>query len=261
MYKVSQLVVYPIKSLGGVSVKTAKALTEGFEHDRRWMLIDENGKFMSQRENAKMALFQTQISEKGISVTIGSDTIAVPYATHEDPALKVSVWNSKLKAQEVKQSISEWFSDQLKMNIKLVAMTSVSSRYKRLFKPPFKTHVSFADGYPYLILGEKSLENLNDKLDTPVKIDRFRANIIVSSQEPHEEDDWEEIEVGTAQMKVIKPCARCNVVTINQKTAEAGKEPLKTLSTYRKNKNKIYFGANVIVLKEGKISVGDRINF
>lgn len=253
--------VYPVKSLGGICIESAKAFTEGFEHDRRWMLVNENGKFMSQRENAIMALFKTKLSHSGVEVNYHNSTIEIPFEKNNEDVLKVSVWESKLKAPEVDKEISQWFSEHLKMNVRLVTMSDISSRYKRLFKAPFKTYVSFADGYPYLILGQKSLETLNEKLESPVDIDRFRANIIVSTHEAHEEDKWNEFDVGSTKMSVIKPCARCAVVTIDQSSAQKGKEPLKTLSTYRQKRNKIYFGANAILLKQGEIAVGDTINF
>jgi len=261
MHVVKEIIVYPVKGLKGISLASAQALTEGFEHDRRWMLINADGKFLSQREHAIMALFNTQLQDEGVLVSYKDKSTLIPFGQHLDEHIKVTVWNSKFKAQEVDKTISSWFSDQLQMEVQLVTMTEISKRYKRLFTKPFSTHVSFADGYPYLILGEESLEFLNEKLESKVAMDRFRANIIVSSDKAHEEDDWEEFTLSDTRLKVIKPCARCQVVTIDQQTAEVGLEPLKTLSTYRKKANKIYFGANVIVLEEGTISVGDKLIF
>jgi len=261
MYLVKEIIIYPVKGLGGISLPSAQTLTEGFEHDRRWMIINDDGKFMSQREHASMALFQASIKDKGVLISYKEKEILIPFNEYLEEPIKVSVWNSSFKANEVSKEISQWFRDQLQMEVRLVAMTEISKRYKRLFTKPFSTHVSFADGYPYLVLGDKSLDYLNEKLDTPVTMDRFRANIIVSTQSPHEEDEWEQFNLPNTQMKVIKPCARCQVVTINQKTSEIGVEPLKTLSSYRKKQNKIYFGANAIVLEKGTIRVGDKISF
>jgi uncharacterized protein YcbX len=145
------------------------------------------------------------------------------------------------------------------MKVRLVKMTDISKRPKRLFVPPYKTTLSFADGYPYLILGEESMNQLNAKLEQPVRADRFRANIIVSSSIAHEEDEWKGLNAGNAQLQVIKPCARCVMITVNQQTGETGKEPLKTLAGYRQKRNKIYFGANAICTEDGIISVGDRL--
>jgi uncharacterized protein YcbX len=140
-------------------------------------------------------------------------------------------------------------------------MTDISDRIKAFKIPPFKTKVSLADGYPYLILGEKSMNELNERMEEKLNIDRFRPNIIVSTDVAHEEDAWNNFKLGDAELKIIKPCARCIIPTIDQKSAEQGKEPLKTLATYRKKDNQIFFGANAIVTVQGKISVGNEINF
>lgn len=258
--KISGLYIYPIKSLGAISISESKALTEGFEHDRRWMLVDNEGNFLTQREHAKMALFGCDLKNDKLEVSIGHDTQVIGLEANPELSRPVKVWSSKLKACEVDSNISEWFSDHLDMHATLVKMTSISKRPKRLFTPPYKTTLSFADGYPYLIMGEESMNALNSKLESALPLDRFRANIIVETKVAHEEDEWKsEFDLGTAKMKVIKPCARCVVTTIDQQTGSKGKEPLKTLSTYRKWRNKIWFGANAICLKEGMVKVGDEI--
>jgi len=259
--KVSGLYIYPIKSLGGISVTSAKTLTEGLEYDRRWMLVDADGRFFTQREHPHLALFGTKLHKDQLQITYQGDELTIPLAQHDDTDLRVSVWSSKLKASQVSADASSWFSDHLDAEVKLVRMTTDSKRPKRLFTEPYKTQVSLADGYPYLILGTASMNELNNKLSSPLSMDRFRANIIVDTSEPHEEDTWkEEFTLGETTMKVIKPCARCVMTTIDQKTAAQGKEPLKTLATYRKKRNKIWFGANAICLKEGEISVGDSLS-
>jgi uncharacterized protein YcbX len=169
------------------------------------------------------------------------------------------VFEHNLKTQEVSSEINKWFSNQLEKKVQLVTMTDISERVKSFKKPPYKTFVSLADGYPYLILGTASVDNLNSKLDQPIKYDRFRTNIYLETTEAHSEDDLESIQIGGAQFKVVKACARCNVTTINQQTSETGKEPLKTLATYRKIEYKIFFGANMILEKSGLVSVGDSV--
>jgi len=258
--KVSALYIYPIKSLGGIAVTEAKALTEGFEYDRRWMLVNEQGGFLTQREHAQMALFDCKLNAETLTVTYKGDQMHIPLKAQSAAEKRVKVWSSKLKAQEVSAELTEWFSDHLGMHASLVKMTSISKRPKRLFAPPYKTTLSFADGYPYLILGTASMETLNNRLEQPLPIDRFRANIIVETKVAHEEDKWkQDFDLGTAKMKVIKPCARCVVTTIDQQTGNKGKEPLKTLASYRQWRNKIWFGANAIILNEGIINVGDKI--
>ena len=252
--------IYPIKSLGGIALDQAEVKKEGFELDRRWMLVDADGNFLTQREDHRLALFQCRLDSGAIIVNYAQDEIDIPTEGLTDKVLKVKVWSSRLKAQEVDPQINLWFSERLNKECFLVRMSELSFRYKRLYQPPFKTSLSFADGYPYLILGEGSMTELNNRLEKPLLIDRFRSNIVFASNEAHIEDDWSEIAIGTAKLKVIKPCARCVVTTIDQQLGTKGKEPLKTLAGYRMKNNKIYFGANVIMMEEGRVSVGDKIN-
>lgn len=247
--------------MGGIDIECCMALPDGFENDRRWMLVDEEGKFMSQREDARMALFQQKITDDTLSIHFGDDEIEIPLSTASENIKRVSVWSSKLKAPELSPEISQWFSERLDKECHLVKKTDISKRTKRLFVPPYKSTLSFADGYPYLILGTASMDELNNRLDNPLHINRFRANIIVNTNEAHEEDEWKtSIKIGGAILQGIKPCARCSVTTIDQSSGKQGKEPLKTLAVYRQRRNKIYFGQNAILTQKGKISVGDKIS-
>lgn len=261
MYELKEINIYPIKSLGGFTIDNILALKEGLQYDRRWMLVDQDGKFMSQRENAQLALFECSLSKSEINVSYQSDSIAIPLNQNEDNLEKVSVWDSEFHAQTIGNVYNKWFSDRLNKVVKLVKMTAKSKRVKKFSKAPFSSEVSMADGYPFLILGEESLRHLNSKLEKEVDSNRFRANFIVSSQIAHEEDLWQKIRIGSAEFLNIKPCARCIMITINQHNANKGAEPLKTLSSYRKQQNKIYFGSNMILIKEGQISIGDKLQF
>jgi len=256
-YQLTGLFIYPIKSLGGIEVESAEILEEGFKYDRRWMLVDEKGKFLSQRQLPKMSLFKCSFSGLRILVEYQGDSIQIPFDQHSFNVLEVEVWGSKLKANEVDNEISNWFSKRLDVSCSLVTMTDVSSRMKEFVKPPFTSRVSMADGYPYLILGTASVQELNTRLLTPLPIDRFRANIIIETNKAHAEDEWEDAMIGDCVLKIIKPCARCIITTIDQQTSSKGVEPLKTLASYRKINNKIYFGANAIALNNGIINKGD----
>jgi len=262
IHSISQLFIYPIKSLGGISVQETRAMDRGFEHDRRWMLIDDEGTFLTQRENAQLALFSCMIKGEQLIVSYGEEEKAIDLNVHLQDKIEVEIWSDQLIAYEVDKQISEWFSDHLGISVRLVKMTDASTRVKNLNVTPDKTEVSFADGYPYLILGDASMQKLNSRLDRSLPEDRFRANILVSTKDAHEEDAWlDPFAIGQAQMKVIKPCARCVVTTIDQQTGEKGKEPLKSLASYRQWDNKIWFGANAICMEEGMVRVGDTITF
>jgi len=257
---VTSLFTYPIKGMGGISLKRSEVLKQGLLHDRQWMLVNNQGEFISQREYPILALMKCQLQEQQLVVRHNENEISLGLSENVEKIHRVKVWSSKLNAHEVNPNISNWFSTLLNEKVTLVKMTSVSNRPKRLYTSPYKTKLGFSDGYPILILSEESMSQLNEKLDTNLDIDRFRANIIVSGVEPHEEDNWKkEFTIGSTCLKVIKPCARCMVTTIDQQTGIKGKEPLATLATYRRWRKKIWFGANAITIDKGDINVGDKV--
>lgn len=255
--KIKQLVIYPIKGMGGIEVKSALALERGFEHDRRYMLVDKDGVFLSQRGIKEMALFRCIIDGSTLDINYNNESLKLDLTQEEGISLDTQVWNHQVNAIEVSAIAHEWFSDLLKRDCRLVKMNKESYRNKSLIKAPRKTQLSFADGYPYLVLGTASLDHLNTKLETPVPMDRFRANIVVESRYEHQEDDVDKFTMSGLNFRMIKPCARCQVITIDQQKALASKEPLKTLANYRKKANKIYFGMNAVCLEEGIVKVGD----
>lgn len=259
MNTVEKIIIYPIKSLGGINVNSANATACGFENDRRWMLVDERGSFQTQREIPKLSLFKTTFLKQGVLVKHNNTEIVIPYSLHNHLIRKVNVFEHKFQAQEVNAEINNWFSNQLNKQVQLVKMTSITKRVKKFLKPPFTTPLSLADGYPFLVLGSSSMECLNEKLEQPISHDRFRCNIYINTNSPHCEDEWNKIQIGSAIFKNIKPCARCMIPSINQQTGKLGKEPLKTLSQYRKVGNKINFGSNMILTEPGFISIGDTI--
>jgi len=153
-----------------------------------------------------------------------------------------------------------WFEKQLGIPCKLMVMPNKETRLKTFNKPPYKTYLSFADGYPVNTLGTKSIALLNQKLKKPIKANRFRSNLIIETNTPHEEDNWVDFKVGNqAKFRNIKPCVRCEVITIDQDLAVKGKEPLTTLATYRKYDQGVCFSSNAITLEIGEIKIGDFI--
>ncbi|HOX81703.1 MAG TPA: MOSC domain-containing protein [Chryseolinea sp.] len=258
--KLSEIWVYPIKSLGGISLQESRVLEKGLQHDRRWMLVDETGKFMTQRDHPQMALFKLSIYPEKLKITYGDQSIDLSFAhpTTMD-LLKVTIWDDSVLACEVSASHSEWFSTLLNIKCKLVLFPEGNSRP---VDPRYKVNdeqVSLADGYPFLIIGQRSLDNLNEKLEDTLPMNRFRPNIVFTGGEPHEEDTWRNFTIGSNRFVGVKPCARCAVPTINQDTAEKGIEPSKTLATYRRQENKILFGQNLVALDHDHIRVGDVI--
>jgi len=264
MLKLSEIYVYPIKSLGGIHLNIANITTRGLENDRRFMLVDENGRFLSQREHPQLAIFQTEIKENFLLITnkkTGQNLTINLSPNTQTTDILVTVWDDETSAIEVSNAASKWFTQALGIPTRLVYMPEESQRkIEAQYSLTGEEITSFSDGYPILIIGQSSLNNLNNRLENPVNINRFRPNFVFTDGEPFEEDAWHEFTVGDVRFFGVKPCARCIVTTIDQETGEKkGKEPLLTLNKYRKAGNKILFGQNVLISQLGTVSVGDDV--
>lgn len=256
----SEIWIYPIKSLGGIRLDSAKVLPKGLQYDRRFMLIDEGGLFMTQRVYPQMALFKTTISGSTLTITHQGHTLPIPLVpTTIQLPRPVQIWNDLVMANEVDPVYSAWFSQRLGIPCRLVFFPEGSPR---AVDPRYKVndeHVGLADAYPFLIIGQASLDDLNNRLDTPLPMNRFRPNLVFTGGQPYEEESWRNFTIGTNRFVGVKPCARCVLTTVDQQTAQKGKEPLKTLATYRNFNNKIIFGQNAVALDHNQVTVGDTV--
>jgi hypothetical protein len=257
----SAIYVYPIKSLAGIQLDSAAVEARGLTHDRRWMLVDEHNQFLSQRTYVQMALLQTQIGEAGLQVSApGKGTLVVPYEPQTVERLQVTVWDDTCTAIAVSQEADRWFSAAIGLPCRLVYMPEETIRLVDDRYAIADDFVSFADGYPFLVIGQASLDDLNARLETPVPMNRFRPNFVVSGSVPFAEDSWGHFRIGESYFHGVKPCARCVMTTVDQQTAKKGAEPLRTLATYRAANNKIYFGQNLLYGNRGaKVTVGDTV--
>ena len=261
MYSISQLFIYPIKGLGGISVQSARALEAGFEHDRRYMIINDENVFISQRQLPEMALFLTKIDDQQLILTYNDHQISFDFGDTYGESFAASIWNDTAHVIEVRRELNDWFSECMQMKVKLVKMVNENSRIHYSSKIDRNIHVNLADGYPYLLVGTSSVSEIDERMNIPIKMSRFRPNIVVDTQTPHEEDQWQEIHFNETIFSGVKPCGRCNVVTINQETSEINKDVLKTLSEYRKTGNAVNFGSNLICTQQGIVKVGEMIVF
>lgn len=257
----SEIWIYPIKSLGGIRLKSAKVLEKGLQYDRRWMLTDEQGVFMTQRVNPKMALFKVSLDEIGgqLRVAFNQDQLFIPLSYASAITVVAKIWENVVEVVEVSEECSQWFSEHLGLKCRLV---SFPEENPRPVDPLFKLddeQVSLADGYPFLIIGEQSLADLNTRLAQPVPMNRFRPNFVFSGGTPYEEDTWKNFTIGSNRFAGVKQCGRCILTTVNQETAERGSEPLATLSAYRKQDNKVNFGQNLVAIDHNEIVEGDEI--
>jgi uncharacterized protein YcbX len=261
IYSVKEIYIYPIKSLAGISCQQGFAEEMGFENDRRWMLIDAENQLITQREYPVMSQFYPQISDGKISITFEDHKHEFFVNEHLNHTIDVNVWEDQSEVVEVNKTTSKWFSEHLGFECKLVKIIKNGDRKHESSRLKETFNVSLADGYPYLLIGTKSVGFLNEKLADKITVLRFRPNIVISSQNAHEEDDFDTFKIGEVQFKNIKPCGRCIMVNNDPQKGIVKKEPLKTLSKYRKVENSVLFGTNIVSLNSGLIKVGDEIVF
>ena len=280
---ISALNVYPVKGLKGIPLNQARCTDRGIEHDRRWMLVDREGMFYTQREHPRMATVWTEIDGDALSLAApDAGEVRVPLRPEGGDKLRVHVWNSTCDAITVSREADEMLSSYLGFGCRLVFMPDDSTRYSN---PQFggEGHrVGFADGYAYLLTNEASLADLNAKLlakeHPAVPMNRFRPNIVVAGASAFAEDDWRDLRFAPLGpldsrlrgndkgdgndtiLRAAKPCGRCQVTTTDQTTGDVrGPEPLATLATYRDSDFGIRFGMNLVTIREGTIRVGDTV--
>ena len=271
---ISELYIYPIKSLGGISLSSVVVEPRGFRHDRRFMLVsppqhDEPWEFMTQRTNHPMALIDVAIADETLRVWHRhrpDDVLKLPVTVPESSeavlagqeTILVTIWDSEgVPALTVSSEADEWFTRVLEKPCRLVFMPETTHRdIDPAYARDPNDAVSFADGYPYLLIGQASLDYLNQRASEPMTMLRFRPNIVVRDSDPYDEDSWQQFRMGGMDFYGVKPCARCVLTTINPETAQVGKEPLRTLATYRQWKHKILFGQNVLAQSTGASPLG-----
>ncbi|WP_326402919.1 MOSC domain-containing protein [Flavobacterium sp.] len=266
MLELSEIWVYPVKSLGGISMQEALVTDRGLELDRRWLLVDDSGRFLSQREHPELALFRPEIVEGFLRIThrVNLESIDIelrPVFLDVNSKIKVTVWDDTIDAFEVSSTITDWFTKLLGFSVRLVYMPDESVRkLDQDYAITGDEINSFSDAYPFLIIGQASLDDLNGRLEVRVPMNRFRPNFVFTNGDAFEEDNWRDFKIGNVSFVGVKPCDRCVMTTVDQeKGVVSGKDPLKTLAKYRNFGNKVLFGQNLIGLGLGKVKVGDSV--
>ncbi|MDZ4834040.1 MAG: MOSC domain-containing protein [Candidatus Melainabacteria bacterium] len=280
---VTALHYYPIKSCAGIAINSAEIGARGIKDDRGWLVVDAKNRFVTQREIPKMALIKGTVQENGLARMIkleapGLPPLLVPEAIASNPSNELAdrsvvVWDDTCNAIDQGDEAANWLTRYLgKASLRLVRMEQDNIRpVKSERDDATESRVAFQDGYPFLILTSASLDELNRRLEQstqtegqflelPLPMDRFRPNIVIEGAEPFAEDDWKEIRIGDVVFELDSGCPRCTITTVNQKTADRGIEPLKTLAKFRKTEdNKVMFGQNAIHRNSGAIKVGDEV--
>jgi hypothetical protein len=256
----SQIHIYPVKSLGGISLESAQVTPRGLLYDRRWMLVDEAGVFVTQREVPQLATIRASLAQDTLTLSCGGATMQVPLH-NQGEKVPVRVWRDTVLAVEVGELADVWLSELVDAAVKLVWMPEETHRaVNEKYGAPGDI-VSFADGFPFLLFGQASLDDLNNRLDEPIPANRFRPNFVIEGSNPYEEDSWTRFQIGEVEFERAKECVRCVVTTTDQETGERrGPEPLRTLAQYRKNEEGgVFFAQNLIARSTGVVRVGDEL--
>jgi len=262
MPRLARLFVYPIKSCGGIEVDRALLTPRGLAGDRRYMLIDARGRFLTQRRHPGMALIETAFVDDG-SFEVrapGQEPLRLP-AGFEGPGFatcEVRIWSDTVEATLADAETNLWFSAAMGFACGLVYQAEHQHRPVPNEAAGFEDEVGFADGAPVLLISQASLDELNGRLERPVGIERFRPNLVVTADAAHAEDGWRSIAIGTARLDVAWPCSRCVLPTVDPSTGEPDPdgEPLRTLQRYRRRERSVHFGQNLIPRAGGRLDVG-----
>jgi uncharacterized protein YcbX len=258
--RISGLFVYPVKSCRGIALEQSDVAATGLVDDRLWLVVDRHGVFMTQRDWPALTRVVATVLAGRLRLTAdGMPPLEVAQPDAASLRRTVTIWRDRCEAVTAGPRAAAWFSELLGTPCQLVRMPDSTHRQV----DPAWAHegdlVSFADGFPVLLISTASLSELNRRLDRPLPMDRFRPNVVVEGCVPHAEDGWRRISAGGVSFRVVKPCARCVITTIDQITGERGREPMRTLAGYRRFGNEVLFGQNLIPDGSGSIRVGDEV--
>jgi uncharacterized protein len=254
----TSLHVYPLKSARGLSPAEWQAGERGFDGDRRFMVVGPEGHFWSQRTVPRLALIDALPEGDRLRLSAPGLSLEVPLRPEGGEPRRVEVWGDEMDAWSLGVEPAHALAEFLGGACELVYLPDESRRQVDLEYAPPGLNVGFADGFPYLLTTTASLAELA-RLGGDVPMDRFRPNLVIDGAAPFEEDGWHELTVGEVRFRVVKPCARCPIPNIDQKTGERGLEPTRTLAQHRKRDGKVYFGQNLIALTRGRLRVGDPV--
>ncbi len=257
---VTDLFIYPIKSCGGIRLERADVGSGGFEGDRRWMIVDDAGHFVTQRTLPSLCRLLVSRSDGGFRVrTDGQPSHELPFGIEQGSPTRVVVWNDTVDALE-HAPLSRWLSETLGGNYRGVFIPSGALRRVSPKRARPEDRVGFADAYPFLLASRESLAEVVRRAGCDLQMERFRPNIVVSGcARHHDEDNWHTLRIGGVPFRMAKLCDRCTVTTVDPQTGDRGKEPLRTLSTYRRWDGKVWFGVNLIHDDGGSVCVGDSV--
>ncbi|HEB54754.1 MAG TPA: MOSC domain-containing protein [Gammaproteobacteria bacterium] len=254
--KVSELAIYPVKSLAQCGLDRLRVERFGFAFDRRWMVVDEDGHMITQRKKARMCLIQPELIENGLRLQASDMPDLYVSCVADSPRRLVTVWEDRCTALDCGDEAGAWLSQFLGITCRLVFFPDDEVRQVDPAYAQPGDRTAFSDGFPILLISQASLDDLNRRLAKPVAMRRFRPNLVVSGCAPFAEDNWKQIRIGGILFRIVKPCSRCVIPNIDPATAEKSAEPTRTLSRFRLREKKIFFGQNVIAESQGELECG-----
>jgi MOSC domain-containing protein len=254
--EVSQLLIYPAKSMGHISLDESDVDRFGLHNDRRWMLVDKDGGYVTQRKYPRMCLIRASLIDGQLVLQAPAMPVIRVPAANLDGLIGVRVWDDQCNAYDCGKDIAQWLSEFIGIKCRLVYFPEGENRLVDQDYADPEEYTAFSDGFPILLISQASLNDLNSRLESPVPMTRFRPNLVVTGCEAYAEDGWKRIKAGDLVLRIVKPCSRCVIPTIDTETGKKGKEPLSTLSQYRRQNNKVFFGQNVIANSAGMLETG-----
>jgi uncharacterized protein YcbX len=260
--RIESLHVYPVKSCAGITLQRAQLTPRGLLHDREWMVVTPQGRFVTQREVARLAVVRTALQEDALQLTApGLPRLTVPFARHTPAALtEVTVWGDTVLATDEGDAAASWFGEHLGRDVRLVRFDQSRPRpTDPEWSQGLQGFASFADGFPVLVISSASLDDLNTRLPVALPLDRFRPNVLLAGCVPYTEDSIGMLASGEVRLRLVKPCTRCSITTVDQATGvPQGDEPLRTLRSYRWDASLrgVKFGQNAIVENGGWLEAG-----
>ncbi len=258
----SQIWHYPVKSLKGRSLQTSEVGVTGIQHDRQWMLVDDKGDFITQRQEPRMVLVKTDMHHGHLLLSApGMCDLLVSHGAAGMIPTRAQVWGDETRALPVDAHADRWLSEFLQRDCKLVRLPAESPRQVDQTYAQPADRVGFADGFPFLLISQASLDDLNQRLTTSLPMECFRPNLVVSGCEAYAEDNWRRIRIGEITFRLVKPCSRCVIPGIDLETGQSqGKEPLRTLAQYRRQGHKVMFGQNLLHDWVGSLQLGMHVD-
>jgi uncharacterized protein len=255
--RLTGITIYPLKGAGGIAAADWQVDDFGLTYDRRWMVADPHGKLISQRNHPRLALVRPTLHSDRLTLTApGAAPLELALEPSGGSPMRVTVWDDTCDGMSLGEEPAAWMSGVLGSPSRLVYMPASTVRPVDPDYAPPGSRVSFADGFPFLLISEESLADLNGRLVRPLPMNRFRPNLVIAGGEPFVEDRLGRFEIEGIRFRAVKPCGRCVVTTTDQATAARGVEPLCTLATFRRVGGEVMFGQNVLHDGTGRLHVG-----